>query len=58
MPVGAPSAMTDTEAQRIAQTVAALHEWAIASLQLIGRNVVDTIEAGGFVVGDIVEVKR
>ena len=56
-PRGASSAVLDTVAQGIAQTVAALHEHGVfRGVQLVGRRMVNAVEAGGDVVGDVGEV--
>ena len=46
--------MLDTITQGVADTVAALHDGTIATLQFIGRQVLGTIELLGEVVANII----
>ena len=57
MPFRASAAVLDAVAQGVAQTMAALHQHGVGrGVQLVGGGLVDAIEAGGEVVGDVVEV--
>ena len=57
VPRGATTSMFYTIAQRIAQAMAALHQGAFPTFQLVGRHVVKTIEACRLVIGNVVEVR-
>ena len=53
-PRGSLATMLDTITQRIADAMAALHDRAGTTLQLIGRQILEAIELLGETVGDVV----
>ena len=54
MPRGMLSPMFDAITQRVADTMAALHDGAFAALQLVGRLFSRAVELLGEAVGDVV----
>ena len=56
MPRGMLSTMFDAITQRVADTMAALHDGAFAALQLVGRLFSRAVELLGEAVGDVVYI--